>query len=264
MLRCRCSVKTESIYVEKKAYTSKYTDERLVEINEKNRRSRVGALREHSEWIETLRTELPKFIPFLRDTCGLSFRGRILEIGAGDAWLSAEISKLPGVVEIIATDVSPRRLKEDAPRVFRLLGARADKITRMPADFHHLDFRDSYFDFVVCSAVLQDAANIVQVLREVKRVLKPGGRFVAIREPVWPLMKLKSRTRLVEALVTTGVNERYYSLAHYKEFFKQAAMPIEVKRVTLSSGLKYFFDQVFNGLTHARYAFIGVKRSRST
>ena len=96
----------------------------------------------------------------------------------------------------------------------------------MPGDFHQLDFPTNHFDFVVCSAVLHHAANIVQVLREAKRVLKPGGQFVAIREPVWPLVKIKSRAKMMAKLVATGVNERFYTLADYKEFFKQAALPL--------------------------------------
>jgi hypothetical protein len=86
---------------------------------------------------------------------------------------------------------------------------------------------------------------------------------VAIREPIWPLVKIKSRARMLAKLVATGVNERYYTLADYKEFFKQAALPVEVKRINLYNGFKYYLDQMVNGLTHARYAFIGTRRGPS-
>src|SRR5579859_2597150 len=92
--------------------------------------------------------DLSKFVPFLVDKCGLEFRGRILEIGAGAAWLSAELSKQPRVVEVITTDYSPRLLKDLAPKVFERLKANTAKITRMPSDFHELDFPDNYFDAV--------------------------------------------------------------------------------------------------------------------
>jgi hypothetical protein len=94
-------------------------------------------------------------------------------------------------------------------------------------------------------------------------VLKPGGLFVAIREPVWTLVKIKSRATMIAKLVATGVNERFYTLSDYKEFFKQAALPLQVKRVNLSSGFKYYVNKVVNGLTHARYAFVGSKRGRT-
>jgi len=210
-------------------------------------------------WTRSLRQELPRFIPFLKK-CGLDFHGRILEIGAGAGWLSAELSKLPRVVEVFATDFSTKVLQEHAPRVFSLLNAHTSKIIRTPGDFHKLDFPSNYFDFVVSSAALQHATNPVQVLREVKRVLKRGGRFVAIREPVWPLMKRKLKPKTGKT-GPGGLQMNHYTLAHYKESFKQAALPLEVKRVNLSSGFRYYVDEMVNGITHARYAFIGRKRA---
>jgi len=248
---------TESKYIDKTGYLSRYAHERIVALREEQAHASMGS---ETEWLKTIRSQLPRFIPFLTRKCGIEFRGRILEIGAGAAWLSAELSKLPRVVEIVATDVSPRLLKDQAPKVFRALDAKTAKITRIPADFHQLPFPDNHFDFVVSSAVLHDAANIVQALREVKRVLKSGGQYVAIREPVWPLVKIKSRKKMLEKLVKTGVNERFYTLRNYKEYFKQAGLRLHVKRVNLASGFKYYVNALVNGLTHARYAFVGHKR----
>jgi len=253
---------TESRYIEKTGYLSQYAHERTVAVRESAARRFVES-GDEAEWLRSVQKNLPRFIPFLTKKCGLEFRGRILEIGAGGAWLSAEVSKLPKVVEIIATDFSPTLLREQAPRVFKSLKANTAKITRMPGDFHKLDFPNNHFDFVVSSEVLHDSANIVQVLREVKRVLKPGGQFVAIREPVWPLVKIKSRAKMIAKLLATGVNDRFYTLSDYKEFFRQAGMPLEIKRANTSTGFKYYLNAVVNGLTHARYAFIGTKRTRS-
>jgi ubiquinone/menaquinone biosynthesis C-methylase UbiE len=254
---------TDSKYVEKRGYLSRYSHERMVALRE-SRSEPAHEFGTEEEWSRCLRDDLTRFVPFLMKKCGLEFSGRVLEIGAGGAWLSAEISKLPKVVEVVATDFSPKLLKEQAPKVFKLLKAHGGKITRTPGDFHKFDFPSNHFDFVVGSAVLQHATNVVQVLREAKRVLKPGGRFVAIREPVWPLVKLKSRVKKAAAKVGPGgLPTHHYTLRHYKEFFKQAALPLEVKRVNLSSGFKYYFDKMVNGLTHARFAFIGTKRAKS-
>jgi ubiquinone/menaquinone biosynthesis C-methylase UbiE len=252
----------ESKYLENKAYLARCAREQTLAFRETAGRlaTEFGS---EEDWLRCVKDTFPKFIPFLTQNCGLDFRGRILEIGAGGAWLSAEMSKLPGVVEVFATDASPKWLKELAPKVFKVVNANTAKITRMPGDYHQLDFPANYFDFVVSSAVLHHANNIVQVLREAKRVLKSGGRLVAIREPVWPLVKLKSRSKMLAKLLATGVNERFYTLSDYREFFKQAALPMEVKRVNLSSGFKYYVNAMVNGLTHARYAFVGTKRSRS-
>lgn len=211
-------------------------------------------------WARALKEDLPRFLPFLKKQCGIEFHGRVLEIGAGAAWLSAELSKLPRVVEVIATDFSAKLLKEEAPRVFRLLKANAAKITRVPGDFHKFDFPANHFDFVVSSGVLHHAVNLVQVLREVKRVLKFGGKFVGIREPVLPLMKSKAGS-MKEKSGPGGLPPNYYHLTHYKESFKQAGLPLQVKSVNLSTGLKYYVSRMVNGLTDARVAFIATKRS---
>ena len=247
---------TESKYIEKKSYLSRYTHERAVAARESVERleSEFG-----DDWLRSVKEELPRFIPFLTDKCGLEFRGRILEIGAGAAWFTAELSKLPKVVEILTTDFSPMMLKEQAPKVFKLLHAKTAKITRIPGDFHQLDFPANHFDFVVCSSALHNAANMVQLLREVKRVLKPGGRFVSIREPIWPTMKPKARARLAAA----GVADPFYTLADYREFFAQAGLPAEVKHVNLARGFRYYVNKLVNGLTRSRYAFIAAKRSSS-
>ena len=213
-----------------------------------------------AEWLRCVKQDFPKFIPFLTKTCNLDFRGRGLEIGAGCAWFSAELSKLPAVVEVLATDVSAHLLKTEAPRTFKLLKAKEAKITRMPADYSRLDIPANQFDFVVCSDALHRAVSPLRVLREVRRVLKPGGQFIAIREPVRPFMKLKSnpaRGARPGVLPAPG-----FALSEYRELFDQAGLKLTVKRVVLSRGFKYYFDKMVNGFTHARYAFVAIKASR--
>jgi ubiquinone/menaquinone biosynthesis C-methylase UbiE len=248
----------ESRYVEKKSYLSRYTHEHAVLARESDQRSSAEF---STELLRSIREELPGFIPFLGKKCGVNFRGRILEIGAGGAWFSAELSKLPNVVEIVVTDYSPKLLKEQAPRIFKLLEAKAAKITRMPGDFHQLDFPPDHFDFVVCSAVLHNATNMVQLLREVKRVLKPGGQFVAIREPVWPVMKPKARAKLRARLAAAGVVDPFYTLADYKEFFAQAGLPVEARRIHLKQGFRSYMKSLVSRESHARFAFVGAKRN---
>lgn len=249
----------ESKYIEKKNYLSRLAHHRELALREDVRHLQ-SEFHSETEWLRCVKEDFPKFIPFLRRS-GLEFRGRILEIGAGMAWLSAELSKLPKVVEVVATDFSPKLLKEQAPKIFKLLHAHEAKITRMPADFHKLDFPNHHFDFVVGSAVLHHAVSPLMVLREAKRVLKPGGRLVAVREPVRPLMKFKSRSKTPTNRASASMNERAYTLGEYRELFEKAGFELESRRVNLSTGMKYFFNQVVNGLIRARYAFIGTKRA---
>jgi ubiquinone/menaquinone biosynthesis C-methylase UbiE len=252
---------SESKFVEKKNYLSRYTHERTIALRDSEVLAAAGDERKDRK--PSVKGERSKIVPFLAARCGVGFYGRILEIGAGSGWLSAELSKLPRVVEVTAIDLSPRLLKEEAPRMFEMLRAHTAKIIRMPGDFHKLDFANNHFDFVVCSAALGEAVNIVQVIREAKRVLKPGGKLVAVRESVAPLMRRKAASPKGEPAKAPACKSQTYTLSHYKEIFRQAAMPVEAKRVNLSSGMKYYVNKVVNGLTHARYAFIATKKGRS-
>ena len=252
----------ESKYIENKAYLARAAREGRFGPRHSWARQATEFLPEE-QWFRCVKEEFPKYVPFLTERCGLEFRGRVLEIGAGGAWFSAELSKLPRVVEVIATDPSPQPLKEHAPKVFKLLNAQhrqdhADAGGLPSAWIFRTTTLISWFARRCCTT----RRTSCRCLREAKRVLKPGGQFVAIREPVWPLVKIKSRAKMLAKLVATGVNERFYTLADYKEFFKQAALPLQVKRVNLSRGFKYYVNKVVNGLTHARYAFVGTKRGR--
>jgi SAM-dependent methyltransferase len=251
----------QSRYIEKKSYLLRLAHSRELASRAAANHLHAGFASE-AEWRRCLKEDFPRFIPFLTNKCGLEFRGRVLEIGAGAAWLSAELSKLPKVVEIVVTDFSPERLQDQVPKTFKLLNAHEGKITRTPADFHKLDFPNNHFDFVVCSAVLHHAANVLAVLRELRRVLKPGGQLVAIREPVWPLMKRKPRPKSPARRADTVPLPQVYRLEEYRDFFKRAGLELEARRVNLSSGMKFFLDEMVNGLTHARYAFVATKRGR--
>jgi len=242
----------QSKFIEKAAPRTRITEE---QTGAAAARKAAAREREESRPHDDLQEQATQVVPYLARRFGLTFRGRVLELGAGAAWLSAALSKIPSVVEIIATDPAGRRLKEEAPEVFRRTGANEAKITRMPSDLHRLDFPDNHFDFVVCAAVLNRTANIVAALREARRVLKPGGRFVAVREPVLPRLKFKSG----RAGQRTSAGLELYSLEDYERFFTAAGLTMESKRVNLASGMKYYFNEMFNGLTHSRYALVARK-----
>lgn len=217
-----------------------------------------GEFHSEAEWLRCVKEEFPKFLPYLTKKCGVEFRGRLLEIGAGAAWFSAELSKLPLVVEIIATDVSASLLETEAPRLFKTLRAKAGKIIRTPMDFSALDFPDGHFDAVVCAEALHLAPNMRRVLREVRRVLKPGGVFVALREPIRSGSKTKT-TATTPALRRQELLSRGHSLSEYRQSFESAGLKLTVKNVTLARGLRHYFARVMKGTAPARYAFIATK-----
>ncbi|RII18424.1 Sarcosine/dimethylglycine N-methyltransferase [Streptomyces sp. YIM 130001] len=107
---------------------------------------------------------------------------RVLEIGAGAAqcsrWLAAQ-----GAVPV-ALDLSHRQLQH-ALRIDDL-SSRDLAVGLVQADAGALPFADGSFD-LACSAygALPFVADAALVLREVRRVLRPGGRFVfSVSHPI--------------------------------------------------------------------------------
>jgi SAM-dependent methyltransferase len=232
-------------------------------VDSTNRKEKEKSAKAEADPLAKATGHYPKYVSFLREKVGVEFRGRILELGAGAAWFTAELSKLPKVVDVIATDFAPEPLNEEAPRVFKLLKAKEGKITRQKVSLHRLDFPDNHFDFVVCAAVLHKALNLLILLREVRRVLKPGGQLIAVREPVKPLVRWRSGRGAGAGKASSRLRSPLYSRADYEDVFERAGFSLEVSRVSLASGLKYYFDTMVNGLTHARYVFVATRSEKT-
>ena len=135
--------------------------------------------------------------------------GEGLEIGAGTCWLSAELSKMPQVTKVHALDFSEVLLTDVAPEIVRLRNGNLDKIKFHVGDFHKLPFPDSSLDFVAADAALHHTDQMDDVLTEVFRVLKPGGRLLGIHEPGIPSMLTPFNRFLV---VQHGDHEKQYGV----------------------------------------------------
>lgn len=102
-----------------------------------------------------------------------------LEIGAGTGFFGLNL-RLAGVLgRLTVTDVSPGMV-DVARDNAQALGL---ELSGEVCDAEHLVFPDDSFDLVVGHAVLHHIPDVEQALREVVRVLRPGGRFVVAGEP---------------------------------------------------------------------------------
>jgi SAM-dependent methyltransferase len=106
---------------------------------------------------------------------------RILEIGAY-AHFGAHLAAAALGGMSVAHDVSPASLR------IGLEGARAagltGEITLVAGDFHDLPFSDGYFDAVFCASSVHHTFRPWLILREMLRVLRPGGVLQLENEPV--------------------------------------------------------------------------------
>ena len=105
--------------------------------------------------------------------------GRALELGCGTGFFLLNRMQAGIADKGSVTDLSPGMVKV-ALRNAEHLGLDVDGRV---ADAETIPYDDDTFDLVVGHAVLHHIPDVEQSLREVLRVLKPGGRFVFAGEP---------------------------------------------------------------------------------
>ena len=99
--------------------------------------------------------------------------GNVLELGLGTG---RNLDRYPPGTRLTGVDFS-------APMI-ELAGLRAERLGRVIdlqlSDAQALEFPDGSFDTVVCTLALCSIPDDRLALREVKRVLRPGGRFLSL------------------------------------------------------------------------------------
>ena len=100
---------------------------------------------------------------------------RILELGCGDGTLWVEnLKHLPKEADIILSDISEGMLRDAR----RAIGAKDGRFSYEVFDCQHIPFADGSFDLVIANHVLFYCEDIRRVCGEVRRVLRPDGRFL--------------------------------------------------------------------------------------
>jgi SAM-dependent methyltransferase len=105
--------------------------------------------------------------------------GRALELGCGTGFFLLNLMQAGVATRGSVTDLSPGMV---AAALRNAEGLGLDVDGRV-ADAERIPYDDATFDLVVGHAVLHHIPDVEQALREVLRVLKPGGRFVFAGEP---------------------------------------------------------------------------------
>ncbi len=96
---------------------------------------------------------------------------RILDLGCGTGIVSRILrERLGGAAKLVGVDVSAAMIEKAR--------SLAPEIDFREANAMALPFPDGSFDIVLCQEMLQFVPDRLVALREVRRVLTPGGRFI--------------------------------------------------------------------------------------
>lgn len=96
---------------------------------------------------------------------------KIIDLGCGTGYYLFLLSNLPVKLNLTGFDSDKKALQEAKNNL-------SEKIKFMQGDLHKMPFKSSFFDKAVASEVLEHVENDALVLKEIFRILKPGGIFV--------------------------------------------------------------------------------------
>jgi SAM-dependent methyltransferase len=106
---------------------------------------------------------------------------RVLEIGPGSGFYSVAVARAVPQGHLALLDLQPELLARTQRKLAR---AGLHHVSATPSDARTLPFPDASFDVVFFAAVLGEIPQPERCLREVFRVLVPGGRLSVTEQ--WP------------------------------------------------------------------------------
>ncbi len=163
---------------------------------------------------------------------------RVLDVAGGSADLSRLFLKKVGSSgQVVLTDINNAMLRVGRDRL--LDDGIATPVTQCDAE--HLPFPDNYFDCVSIAFGLRNVTHKDAALREMHRVIKPGGRVIVLEfskvakplEKVYDLYSFKLLPKMGELIANDADSYRYLA-----ESIRMHPGQEELKQMMIDAGLE--------------------------
>lgn len=156
---------------------------------------------------------------------------RLLEVGCGPASLWAEnADSIPRDWQITLTDQSAGMITQAQ----RNLATTAHPFQFAQMDVQALDFAEDTFDVVIANHMLYHVPDLPQALREIRRVLKPGGRLYAATNGKAHMAELRALIQsfdpTLDYMATAAPPERFFSLENGTVHLSPWFATVELRR----------------------------------
>lgn len=115
------------------------------------------------------------WFPWIFSRLELAENMDVLELGCGSGTLWTENrEQIPQSIRIVLSDLSDGMVRD----VRRSIGPEDPRFSYQPIDAAAIPYPDDSFDLVIANHVLFYCEDIPAVCREIRRVLRPGGRLI--------------------------------------------------------------------------------------
>ena len=136
----------------------------------------------------------------------------VLECACGTGAIASAIA--PACAHVVATDFSEGMLKQARKKL-----ARFPHVVVEQADITDLHYADDSFDAVVAGNVIHLLPEPGDALKELKRVVRPGGTIIV---PTYMIPKKHAHTMFLRVISRFGVHfQEHFDSASYRAFFER-------------------------------------------
>lgn len=175
---------------------------------------------------------------------------RVLDLGCGSGQLTRLIADNVKTEEIVGVDLTPEMIEKARAKLPETYG---QKVRFLISKGESLDLPTDYFDLATSAFTLRNVEDISQVLSEMRRVVKPGGKVINLElaKPQFPVFRQLYYFYFNDILPILG-GFIHGSTAPYRyltESLKNFPDQENLKKIFQGAGLKdVYYDELFGGI----------------